>query len=232
MKNRKPSRLMSALLVVKESWPEHKTKFNPRHQKIIKSVLLEGKTYEKAATETGTTKQAVYEVMKKLYVVVYGEKYNQKENELIIGIDPGTNGAIAYMTKKGKLRRIIDIPKEAKFSGKGEQVSVPLLSEELRQYKIKKAAVELVHSMPGNGGRAMFTFGRCLGVIEAILLMLEIEIVWVTPTQWKSKYGLARKEKDVARTVALQMYPQISAELKRKKDVDRAEAILIAKSIL
>lgn len=226
---KKPSRLVASVLVAKDNWDAYKDRFSDKVQRLIVNVF-KGMTYKDAAKKEGMSKQAAYFHLKKLYKEIYGTKYSQKEEELIIGIDPGTNGAIAYMTRTGKLVRLVDMPKESKIIGKGEQVSIPLLIEELSKFKIHKAVIEQVGSMPGNSGRSMFTFGRALGAIEAVLVTMDIEISWIRPADWKRKYKLTGKNKDVARSMAMQLYPLMASELKRKKDIDRAEAILIAKT--
>lgn len=145
---------------------------------------------------------------------------------MYIGIDPGNYGAIAVFTKKGKVIRIIDMPTQQKWTGKGIQVSAPGLLAELFNINIKKAYVERVHSMPKSGGVAAFTFGRGLGVIEGVLAALGIPVVFVTPSAWKKRAGLAGKTKGAAVTLALQRHPYAASKIGTSHD--RAESILIA----
>jgi crossover junction endodeoxyribonuclease RuvC len=75
----------------------------------------------------------------------------------------------------------------------------------------------------------MFSFGCSFGVILGVLAALSIPLVLVRPQAWKKRAGLPgkRENKDAARTLAQQLYPL--AELGRKKDIGRADAILIAR---
>jgi len=82
--------------------------------------------------------------------------------------------------------------------------------------------------MPGQGVSSVFSFGKSAGIIEGILAAEKIPMVLVTPQKWKKRAGIIGKEKDAARTLALQLYPQIASHLDRKKDVGRADALLIA----
>ena len=146
--------------------------------------------------------------------------------KIICGIDPGTTGAIAIFKKK-KLIAIHDMPMEAKSTGKGNQASAIGLSNILKAYKIKIAYVENVHAMPGQGVVSVFSFGRSRGLIEGCLSTLEIPVEFVTPQAWKKHFSLIRKEKDVARTLALQKFPKFADNLRLKKHGGRADAILI-----
>ena len=225
---KKPSKLLTAVLLAKDEIHHYTGKLKPSQLQMLNDVLG-GMSYDKAAKRAGLSRQAVYELLKSLYKKIYGTSYSRKENSLYIGIDPGTNGAIAYLNAKAEVRRVVDMPKEPKHVGKGYQVSGALILEELSQYKIEHAYVELVHSLPRNGGAAMFTFGRGTGIIECALLCLEIPFTYIKPQEWKRAFGLIGKDKDFARGMAIRMYPKFAKGLARKKDVDRAEAILIAR---
>ncbi len=147
---------------------------------------------------------------------------------MIIGIDPGLKGAFAFLSKKGKVKEVIDMPQEAKITGKGFQVSALMVCEILRDKKVTMAYVERVHAMPGQGVVSVFSFGRSMGVVETALAAFGIPVTFVTPHAWKKRAGLIGKEKDASRTLCLSLYPGLANELKYKKNVDRADAILIA----
>ena len=81
--------------------------------------------------------------------------------------------------------------------------------------------------MPGQGVSSMFGFGVSYGILQGVIASLGIPSVLVTPQRWKKAAGLMGKPKDYARTLAQRLYP--AAELSRKKDIGRADAILIAR---
>ena len=150
-----------------------------------------------------------------------------------IGIDPGVSGAIAFL-KRGE-HFVFDMP-VMNLSGKKQQVNASELGKLFREnlpyvgadYGVDATAyVEQVHSMPGQGVAAMFNFGTSYGIVKGVLGALQIPMVLVTPHSWKKRAGLIGKEKDASRTLAQQLYP--AAPLGRKKDVGRADSILIAR---
>ena len=89
--------------------------------------------------------------------------------------------------------------------------------------------VEQVSAMPGQGVTSMFNFGQSFGVIKGICSAMELPIFYVRPAKWKKYFNLINAEKDASRTKVIEMFPKISQKLSRKKDNNKADAILIAK---
>ena len=89
--------------------------------------------------------------------------------------------------------------------------------------------VEQVSAMPGQGVTSMFNFGQSFGVIKGICSAMELPIFYVRPAKWKKYFNLINAEKDASRTKVIEMFPKISQKLSRKKDKNKADAILIAK---
>ena len=89
--------------------------------------------------------------------------------------------------------------------------------------------VEQVNAMPGQGVTSMFNFGQTFGVIKGICAALKIPIYFVRPSKWKKHFDLIRSSKDASRTKVIEMYPSLSNLLSKKKDVNKSDAILIAK---
>lgn len=154
----------------------------------------------------------------------------------ILGIDPGVNGAIS-LTKNGIPLAIWDMPSLPKTTGKGREINATLLdvifADSVKQYVNPKqdtleAVLEIVRAMPGQGVTSMFSMGRSYGVIEGILAAHALQLTRVRPQVWKSHFGLLKKHKDAARTCIIDMFPKYVDFFKRKKDVDRADATLIA----
>ena len=78
------------------------------------------------------------------------------------------------------------------------------------------------------GGTSGFNFGEAFGIVEGVLGALQIPVRFATPRVWKKAAGLLNKDKDAARTMAIQLHPEVADQLTRKKDIGRADAICIA----
>lgn len=145
-----------------------------------------------------------------------------------IGIDPGISGAIAIIHDHGGVT-FHDMPTVTKLNGKGNQVDAATLANVLREYAVADIAyLEQVGAMPGQGVTSMFSFGDSFGVIRGILAAVGIPYCLVRPQKWKKRAGLSGRDKDAARAVAMNLYPSASSGLSRKKDVGRADALLLA----
>ena len=150
---------------------------------------------------------------------------------MIIGIDPGQTGALAVMDR-GKVADLYDMPTMARTYGKGMQVDPYTLATkimEIGSYKISEAIVEQVASRPNQGSQATYNFGEGVGVVLGVLGALQVPVRFVTPQKWKMTAGLIGKDKDAARTLAIQQHPEVADKLTRKKDIGRADAICIAR---
>ena len=98
----------------------------------------------------------------------------------------------------------------------------------LKENKEVVVVVEHVNAMPGQGVTSMFNFGQSFGVIKGICAALSLPIYFVRPARWKKHFNLIKTNKDASRTQVIEVYPEISNKLHRKKDSNRADAILIA----
>ena len=150
---------------------------------------------------------------------------------IIIGIDPGINGAISIIENK-KIIEVYDTPtmidgKKNKRQINGAQVT-NIFKERLNGEKEVVVVVEHVNAMPGQGVTSMFNFGQSFGVIKGICAALNLPIYLVRPAKWKKHFNLIKTNKDASRTKVIEVYPEISSKLHRKKDSNRADAILIA----
>ena len=153
---------------------------------------------------------------------------------IIFGIDPGVSGAISVLENK-KVIEVFDMPtmidgKKNKKQVNGAQVT-NIIKERLDSEKEKEIAVvvEHVNAMPGQGVTSMFNFGQSFGVIKGICSALSLPIYFVRPTKWKKHFNLIKTNKDASRTKVIEVYPEISSKLSRKKDANKADAILIAR---
>ena len=157
---------------------------------------------------------------------------------IIIGIDPGVSGAISILKNK-KVIEIYDMPTMIDGKKNKKQVNGSALTNiivntiDSRNTEFKKdevvVAVEHVNAMPGQGVTSMFNFGQSFGVIKGICAALKLPIYFVRPTKWKKHFNLIKTNKDASRTKVIEDYPNISSKLSRKKDSNKADAILIAR---
>jgi len=147
---------------------------------------------------------------------------------VIVGIDVGVDGAIAALDDKLNYLSCWDMPTMA-LSATKRQVNPAAVARIFQTNGIKSAIVyvERVGAFPGQGVTSMFNFGVSCGIVQGVLAALGIPMVLITPQTWKKRAGLSKKPKDMARTLAQQLYPR--AELGRKKDIGRADALLIAR---
>ena len=151
---------------------------------------------------------------------------------IIFGIDPGVSGAISVLKNK-KVIEVFDMPtmidgKKNKRQVNGSQVTT-IIKEKLNDDKEIIVVVEHVNAMPGQGVTSMFNFGQSFGVIKGICSALSLPIYFVRPVKWKKHFNLIKTNKDASRTKAIEVYPTISSKLSRKKDSNKADAILIAR---
>tara|TARA_B100000965_G_scaffold395386_1_gene408830 strand:+ start:401 stop:895 length:495 start_codon:yes stop_codon:yes gene_type:complete len=150
----------------------------------------------------------------------------------IFGIDPGLSGALAILENKNVIE-VIDLP----VMSEGKKNKRQLNSAQLSQYmahnieNIDETAVvvEQVNAMPGQGVTSMFNFGQTFGAIKGISATLKIPIFFVRPSKWKKHFDLIKSSKDASRTKAIEMYPSLADQLSKKKDVNKSDAILIAR---
>ena len=152
---------------------------------------------------------------------------------LIIGIDPVISGAICFF-ENGEIKDVIDMPNMAEGKKNKKQINGPQLFNELdrRIQNIQKknisVVVERVSAMPGQGVTSMFNFGQSFGVIKGICSAMQLPIYFISPSKWKKYFNLIKTSKDASRAKAIEIFPYISTKLQRKKDSNKAEAILIA----
>ena len=152
---------------------------------------------------------------------------------LVIGIDPGISGSICFF-KDGKIFDIIEMPNMAEGKKNKRQVNGAQIYNEISS-RIKnfskediKVVIEQVSAMPGQGVTSMFNFGQSFGVLKGICSAMQLPMYFVRPAKWKKYFNLINSEKDASRTKAIEIFPYISSQLSKKKDANKADAILLA----
>ena len=150
----------------------------------------------------------------------------------IFGIDPGLSGALAILDEK-KIFEVIDLPTMSDGKKNKKQLNSAHLSKYMQSniIDLNKSAVvvEQVNAMPGQGVTSMFNFGQTFGAIKGICATLNLPIYFVRPSKWKKHFELINSSKDASRTKAIEMYPTFADRLSKKKDVNKSDAILIAR---
>ena len=152
---------------------------------------------------------------------------------IIFGIDPGVSGAISILENK-KVIEVFDMPTMIDGKKNKRQVNGPQTYNEIssRINKFSKkdiiVVIEQVSAMPGQGVTSMFNFGQSFGVLKGICSAMQLSMHFVRPAKWKKYFGLIKTEKDASRTKVIEIFPYISSQLSRKKDSNKADAILIA----
>ena len=152
---------------------------------------------------------------------------------LIIGMDPGISGSICFF-ENGKIIDVVEMPTMAEGKKNKRQVNGAQIYHEIYK-RIKnlekkniKVVIEQVAAMPGQGVTSMFNFGQSFGVLKGICAAMQIPMYFVRPAKWKKYFNLINSEKDASRTKAIEIFPHFSAQLSRKKDSNKADAILIS----
>ena len=150
----------------------------------------------------------------------------------IIGIDPGLSGAIAVLDNN-KVLKIYDMPVMAEGKKNKRQLNsaqlVNIIKENIENREEINVVVEQVNAMPGQGVTSMFNFGQTFGAIKGVCAALNLPIFFIRPSKWKKYFELINSSKDSSRTKAIEMYPSIADQLSKKKDVNKSDAILIAR---
>jgi|TARA_B110000967_G_scaffold131007_1_gene133852 crossover junction endodeoxyribonuclease RuvC len=150
----------------------------------------------------------------------------------IIGVDPGLSGGIAIL-EDNKVKEMFDMPVMSDGKKNKRQLNnallVQLVKDNIKDIEDTVMVVEQVNAMPGQGVTSMFNFGQTFGAIKGICAALSLPIFFVRPAKWKKHFELINSSKDASRTKVIEMYPSIAEKLSKKKDVNKSDAILIAR---
>jgi len=145
---------------------------------------------------------------------------------MILGIDPGLSGAIAWVSDDGHLIRVADMP-TVEVNGK-KKVSPQMLVALLEDYDdAKMVAIEDVGAMPGQGVTSTFNFGYSAGILAGVCAGLRMPTSFYRPAVWKRAAGVPA-DKGAARQMAQRFWPGCR-DFDRVKDDGRAEAALLAR---
>lgn len=140
----------------------------------------------------------------------------------MIGIDPGNNGAMCVKESDGSLT-FYDCP-----LSKDKTLDYVGMVEIVSRYPGYTAIIEEVSAF-GMGRTSAFNFGRNYSAWIAICTAFNIQIHTVRPHIWSKDLGKSGKDvnKYAGLELARSLYPEALPYLKRKKDQDRADALLL-----
>lgn len=138
----------------------------------------------------------------------------------IIGIDTGKSGSLCHLKD--------NIPIEF----------IDFSSNNLRGYinylksldSIDLCVVELVHSMPSQGVKSMFSFGENFGMLQGMLMSLNIPFILVRPTIWKKALHIpAKSDKKASASIIQNIFPTVDLYTPRGRLLDgRSDALCLA----
>jgi hypothetical protein len=141
----------------------------------------------------------------------------------ILGVDPGTSGAIAFYFPAAPGRAVAeDMPTV------GGNVDAANLAARIMQMRPDFAVVERVASRTGQGVASVFKFGAAYGAVLGCLAACGVPMqLIITPGVWKRHFRLGA-DKEQSRAAAIQLFPACASHFSRKRDHNRAEAALLA----
>lgn len=155
---------------------------------------------------------------------------------IVLGIDPGLTGALAFLDHHGSILAIDDMPTMLSPDA-GPQTTVKrevdvcalyaLIRERVPAEETVLCAMEHVSVMGGKGSQAIVSLAATKAAILAVLRLQQHDVHRVSPQRWKRFFGLSA-DKTAELDVARRCYDHPAA-LKRAKDHNRAEAVLIAR---
>ena len=152
---------------------------------------------------------------------------------IIIGIDPGISGSICFF-ENGKVLEVIEMPTMTEGKKNKKQVNGSQIYNEIskrinnNEKQDIRVIIENVSAMPGQGVTSMFNFGQSFGILKGICSAMRLPMYFVRPAKWKKYFNLINSKKDASRTRAIEIFPYFSSQLSKKKDSNKADAILIA----
>src|SRR5210317_1511622 len=152
---------------------------------------------------------------------------------LIIGIDPGITGSICFFEDE-KILEGVEKPTITEEKKNKKQVNGSQIYNEIKKRIEKidkkdiKVIIEKVSAMPAQGVTSMFNFGQSYGILKGMCSAMQLPMYFVRTAKWKKYFNLITSEKDASRTKAIEIFPYFSSNLAKKKDSNKADAILIA----
>jgi crossover junction endodeoxyribonuclease RuvC len=169
---------------------------------------------------------------------------------ITIGIDIGLTGAIGATDSRGtaSVRDMPTIPdgkpRKVIRSGKASTVQplridgralLLLVRELVPPGAVAQIVFEDVRARPqgnddshGNSMHSQGSLMRSRGIVEAVADITRFPVHAVQPQTWTRHFGLLKTKKGSSLEKARALFPSVAGDLKRVKDHNRAESLLIA----
>jgi len=160
---------------------------------------------------------------------------------MIIGCDPGRSGSLAYLTNDGDFIAVKDLPIETyMMAEKGKEqwrLNVLEFAQMVENAVLTRhtltVGIEWGWARPGEGVSSARRLGTLLGALAATLTLSRADVVeYVMPMVWKKHFKLIGQEKGESLDLARKLFPDAGEYLTRKRDHNRAEALLIARYLV
>lgn len=121
----------------------------------------------------------------------------------LISFDPGQKGGIAWYKFGAVGASVMPLA--------GSELDLGVIADLVKKVQPNIAVIEKVHSLPGNGAKSMFCFGRGYGSLLGICTALDVRVELVTPQTWKREVLKGtKKDKDAAIAYCRRAYPKLS----------------------
>jgi len=119
---------------------------------------------------------------------------------IILGIDPGLSGALAFLDTATGIIAVEDMPTVTVMRNRKEkrEVSPQLVAAMVVKRHVEAAFLEKVNAMAGQGVSSVFSFGRSAGIIEGVLAAFDIPFTLVTPQSWQKAMAVRTARTDRA----------------------------------
>lgn len=143
---------------------------------------------------------------------------------LILGIDPGWKGALAFLNPVSRALTTIPMPVEKRKNGKTYLDCSGVLQALKVVGPITEAWIEDVYSSPQMGVVSAFSFGEGKGTLVGILAARGVPTRFVSPSTWKARLNLT-SDKNHTKAFARALFPHAGKHLSTE---GKCEAALIA----
>jgi crossover junction endodeoxyribonuclease RuvC len=180
-------------------------------------------------------------------LIQWCNRVSRNNNPIWVGIDPGLNGALAFISEDGDAC-VLSTPTISIIKNKKNrsEYNIMAMVVAIRSLQGKRVVVcqELTHAMPGNGNVSMYSFGRGHGLWEGIVLAHDLPLLFSMPQQWKKMYPslfpsvkakdskekqkFKAESKKEALKIAGSLFPSLANNFIKMSDDGKAEALLIA----
>lgn len=160
---------------------------------------------------------------------------------MIIGIDPGLTGAMAFIGASHEAPRLVQTPVLRRSNGKGNRIDVARVFDALEQHQVQRMIhIEKVRAMPSirgkrtMGAQSSFNFGEGFGLIWAAAVLSGSWVHFIEAAKWKRMAGLIGQPKAASLAAAIELYPGVKEGLRhgrghgtKEEAIGRADALLI-----